>query len=103
MSRGVIFDKFASQYAPETTLTLTQLDPELVEQEIQEEDRLKLMYKDNLLTTRLSGPQEPSSDHNTSRPSPGLDKGKAKMPEYEDPIDNESTHSLDSEFKCFDI
>ena len=34
-----------------------------------------------------------------------MDKGKAKMPEYEDDHfdDNESTHSLDSEFGGFDV
>ena len=33
-----------------------------------------------------------------------MDKGKAKMPDYEDDHfdDNELTHSLDSEFLCFD-
>ena len=31
-----------------------------------------------------------------------MDKGKAKMSEYEDD-DNESTHSLDSEFGGFDV
>ena len=34
-----------------------------------------------------------------------MDKGKAKMAEYEDDRfdDNESTHSLDSEFGGFDV
>ena len=34
-----------------------------------------------------------------------MDKGKAKMLEYEDDPsdDNESTHSLDSEFGAFDV
>ena len=34
-----------------------------------------------------------------------MDKGKAKMSEYEDDPsnDNESTHSLDSEFGAFDV
>ena len=31
-----------------------------------------------------------------------MDKGKAKMPEYEHPDDNESTQSLDSEFEGLD-
>ena len=46
----------------------------------------------------MSGPQEPPRDQSTSRPSPKLDKGKAKMPEYED-----SHHSLDSEFGGLDV
>ena len=55
--------------------------------------------------TRLSGPQEPPSDLSTSRPSPKMDKGKAKMSEYEDDRfdDNESIHSLDCEFGGFDV
>mgnify|MGYP000630298117 CR=1 FL=1 len=60
---------------------------------------------DSPVMTRLSGPQEPPSDQSTSRPSPKMDKGKAKMPEYEDNhFDrDESTHSLDSEFDAFDV
>ena len=55
--------------------------------------------------TRLNGPQEPSNDQITSRLSPTLDKGKAKIPEYEDNHfdGNEYTHSLDSEFGGFDV
>ena len=51
----------------------------------------------------MSGPQEPPRDQSTSRPSPKLDKGKAKMPEYEDSDGNESAHSLDSEFGGLDV
>ena len=59
------------------------------------------MFEESLITTRLSGPQEPPSDQSTSQPSPKLDKGKAKMPEYEDDdfVGIELTHSLDSEFE----
>ena len=32
-----------------------------------------------------------------------MDNGKVKMPEYEDPDDNESTHSLEGEFEGLDI
>ena len=32
-----------------------------------------------------------------------MDKGKAKMPEYEDSDGNESAHSLDSEFGGLDV
>ena len=58
------------------------------------------MFKENLIMIRLSGSQEPLSDQSTSRLSLKMDKGKAKMPEYENDQfdDNESTPSLDSEF-----
>ena len=55
------------------------------------------------ITTRLTGPREPPSDQSIFRPSPKLDKGKAKMSVYEEPIDNASIHSLDSEFEGLDI
>ena len=105
VSRDVVFDESASWYAPETTLTTTPLDPESAEQEIEDEDRLTRMIEESPITTRLSGPQEPLSDQSTSRPSPKMDKGKAKMSEYEDNRfdDDESTHSLDSEFEGLDI
>ena len=61
------------------------------------------MFEESLIMTRLSGPQEPLSDQNTSRPSPMLGKGKGKMPEYEDSINNESTPYLDSEFEGLDL
>ena len=60
------------------------------------------MFEESPIMTRQSGPQEPLSDHNISPPSPKLDKGKAKMLGYEDAVDNESTHSLDSEVEGFD-
>ena len=55
-----------------------------------EEDGLRLTSEVSPISTRLSGPQEPPSDQSTSRPSPKQDKGKAKMPEYEDSDRNES-------------
>ena len=55
------------------------------------------------ISTRLSGPQEPPSDQSMSRPNPKIDKGKAKMPEYEDSDGNDSTHSLDSEYGGLDV
>ena len=63
------------------------------------------MFEESPITTRLSGPQEPPSDQSISRPSQTLDKGKAKMSEYEDDHfdGNESTHSLDSEYNGFDV
>ena len=63
------------------------------------------MFEDSPITTQLSGPQEPPSDQSTSQPSPKMDKGKAKMAEYEDDRfdDDMSTRSLDSEFGGFDV
>ena len=63
------------------------------------------MFEDSPITTMLSGQQEPLSDQSISRPSPKMDKGKEKMSEYKDNHfeDNESTHSLDSEFGGFDV
>ena len=48
---------------------------------------------------------EPPSNHNTNRTFTELDKGKAKMPEYEDDQSdgNKSAHSLDSEFGAFNM
>mgnify|MGYP006973856236 CR=1 FL=1 len=60
------------------------------------------MFEESLITTRLSAPQEPMSDQSASQQSPKPDKGKGRMPEYEDSIDIESTHSLDSEFEGLD-
>ena len=62
-----------------------------------------LLISNRLLT--LSGPQEPPSDQSTLRPSLKMDKGNAKIPEYEEDHfdDNESTHSLNSEFGGFDV
>ena len=56
------------------------------------------MFEEIPIMTILNGTQEPPSDQITSRPSPKMGKGKAKMPDYEDNQfnDNESTHSLDN-------
>ena len=70
---------------------------------LEDEDRLTLMFDDSPISTRLSGPRELPSDQSIGRPSPRLDKGKAKMSEYEDTNDNASTHSLDSESEGLDI
>ena len=85
--------------------TSTPIDAKSAEQEREGGDRLEDMFEDSSITIRLSGPQEPPSDQSTSRPSPKMDKGKAKMSEYEDDRfdDNESTHSLESEFGGFDV
>ena len=61
------------------------------------------MFKESPTTTQLSGPQEPPSDQSIGQPSPRINKGKAKMSEYEDLNDNASTHSLDSESEGLDI
>ena len=67
---------------------------------LEDEDWLTLMFEESPTTTRLSGPWEPPSDQSIGRLSPRLDKGKAKMSEYEDPNDNASTHSLDKSSKA---
>ena len=63
------------------------------------------MFEQITITTRVSGPKEPPSDQSTSWPSQKMDKGKAKMTEYEDDQfnGNESTHSLNNEFGDFDV
>ena len=94
MSWDVVFES-ASLYKTEMTPIPTPVDPKLAERDIVDEDRLRRMFEKSLITTRLSGPQEPLSDQSTSRPSQKLDKGKTKMPKYEDLIDNESIHSLE--------
>ena len=71
--------------------------------ELEDEDRLTHMFEESPIMTRLCGPWEPHSDQSIFRLSLKLDKGKAKMSEYEEPIDNTSTHSLDSEFEGLDI
>ena len=95
----------ASWYPPETIPTPTPIDAESAEQELEDEDRLEHMFEDSLITTRLCGPQEPPSDQSTSRPSAEMDKGNAKMPEYEDDHfdGNALTHSLDSQIGGFDV
>ena len=69
------------------------------------DDQLRSILDDSPTSTSFSGLQEPPRDQSTSRPSPKMDKGKAKMSDHEeDPSDdNESTHSLDSEFGAFDV
>ena len=70
---------------------------------LDDEDRLTLMFEDTPTTTRLSGPREPPSEQSFGPPSSRLDKGKAKMSEYDDLNDNASTHSLDSESEGLNI
>ena len=99
----MVFDESASWYAPEKSSTPTPLGQESAEMALEDEDRLTLMFGDSPISTRRSGLREPQSDQSIGRPSPRLDKGKAKMSEYEDPNDNASTHSLDNEFEGLDI
>ena len=100
VSRDVVYEESASWYEPRTTTT--SFDPESAEQEMEDEDQLEYIFEGSPITTRLSGPREPLSDQSTSRPSPKLGKGKAKMLEYEDQVDNKSLHSLDIEFEGLD-
>ena len=97
----VVFNESPSLYEPDSTPS------DLIEEElnaISDDDiRPSPQPKDNPSSTELSGPHEPSHDENTSCPSPKLDKGEGKMPEYEvdHPDDNDSNvsvPSLDSEF-----
>ena len=102
MSSDVVYDETTSWYAPEPTplgKSMNDLD------NIEDDDQLRSISDGSMISTRLSGPQECPSDRSTSRESSKMDKGKAKMPEYEDDPygDNESTHSLDSEFGAFDV
>ena len=85
--------------------TPTPINVESTEQELEDGDRLEHMFEESLITTRLSGPQEPPSDQSTSQPSSKMDKGKAKMLECEDDNfdDTESTHSLNREFCGLDV
>ena len=85
------------------SLTLTPLGEESINTALDDEDKPTLMFEDSPISTRLSGPRERLSDQSIGRPSPRLDKGKAKISEYEDTNDNASTHSLDSESEGLDI
>mgnify|MGYP000072974530 FL=1 len=55
------------------------------------------------MSTSLSGTQEPLSDQSTLWPSPKLDKGMAKMLEFEDADGIKSVHSLNSEYGELDV
>ena len=98
----MVFDESASWYAPTKSSTPTPLSEESTDMALEDEDRLTLMFEGSLISTRFSGPREPPSGQSIGRPSPRLDKGKAKMSEYEDTNDNASTHSLDSESEGLD-
>ena len=98
----MVFDESASWYALAKSSTPSPLGEESINTALDDEDRPTLMFEDSPISTRLSGPREPPSDQSIGRPSPRLDKGKAKMSEYED-TNNTSTHSLDSESEGLDI
>ena len=100
MSRNVISDESTSWYEPNVDPIPTNLDIDL-----EEDALLRPTPKDSVISTRVSGPQKSLSDQSTSRPSPKSDKGKTKMPEYEDDQSesNESAHSLDSEYGGLDV
>ena len=90
MSRDVVFEESTSWYTPEPT------PPETSTNDLdntEDNDQLRSIPDESPISTRLSGPQEPPNDRSNSRPSPKMDKGKAKMLGYEDdPSDgNEST------------
>ena len=81
--------------------TPTSIDAESAEQEREGGDHPEDMFEDSMITTRLSGPQEPPSDQSTSQPSPKMDKGKAKMLEYKH--DRFDDNEFESEFGIFDV
>ena len=89
ISRDVVFEGSTSWYEHEPTPP----EPFLVDlDDTEDNDQLRSIPEESPVSTRLSKPQEPSSNRSTSQPSPKMDKGKAKMPKYEDQDDNESTH-----------
>ena len=57
------------------------------------------------MATRLSGPHEPLNDQSMLWLSSRLGKGKAKMSEFEDGQSDEddSTHSLNSEYRTLEV
>ena len=101
MHVDVLFDESSSWY--ESDSVLSDRTEEELTANTNDGIRPSPLGKDNPSSTELSGPQEPSCDQSTSRPSPKSDKGKGKMPKYEvdHPDDNDSdgsAPSLDSEF-----
>ena len=69
VSRDVVFDESASWYACEPTppgTSMNDLD------NIRDDDQLRSIPDDSLISTRLSRPQEPPSDQSTSQPSPKM-------------------------------
>ena len=102
VSRDVVFDELVSWY----TVDSTPSDPmetyfDIIDSE--EDDQLRLTSEGSPISTRLSGPHEPLSNQSMSRASPKQDKGKAKMPEYEDSDGIESDYSFDSEYGGLDV
>ena len=102
MSWDVVFDESVSLYELEPI----PLEPSMNDLDNRKDnDQLRLIIEESLISTRLSRPKESPSEQSTSRPSPKIYKGKGKMLEYEDDQsnDNKSTHSLDNEFGAFDV
>ena len=102
VSRDVVFDESTSWYEPEPN------PPEPSTNDLdntKDDDQLRLIPEESLISTRLSRPINPPSHQSTSRLCLRMDKGKAKMPEYEynQSDDNESTPSFDNEFGAFDV
>ena len=99
MSQDIVFHESASSYDLEST------SPEPTMNDLDNIDLLSSIPKESLISTIMSGPEEPPSDRGTSRSSPKMAKAKAKMLEYEDDQSdgNELTRSLDNEFGAFDV
>ena len=101
VSRDVVFNKSTSWY----TIDSAPSEPIEIDLNIDsdEDDRLRLKLEERPMSTSLSGTQEPLSDQSTLWPSPKLDKGMAKMLEFEDADGIKSVHSLNSEYGELDV
>ena len=69
VGQDIVFDELASWYELETISTPTSLNPNSSDLEFEDEDRFRHMFEESPISTRLSGPQESSSDQHTFRPS----------------------------------
>ena len=101
MSRDAVFDKSASWYEPDSTPS----GPTEEELDVNMDDDIqpRPLSSEIPSSNTMSGPQEPPRTENIPRPKVGLDKGKSKMPQYEDDHPENSdldvtAPSIDSEF-----
>ena len=104
ISRDVVFDESASWYELEPTPREPYpVDLNVANQDIEGKDQLRHMFEESPITTKLSEPQEPSSDKSTSWPSSTMDKGKAKIPKYKDDQFDGNEFGFDDQFDGFDV
>ena len=99
MSQDIVFNESASWYDVES------ISPEPAMNDLDNTDQLRSIHEESLILTRLSEAQGPPCDRSTSQSSPKMDKGKAKISDFEDDQfdGNELTRSLDNEFGAFDV